>query len=76
MTVSAMKGDREKCLHAGMDDFVAKPVNSQSLIEKIEILLDRATHPNSQGVSVFWGGEKYEKINGNCNLDMPAGHLA
>jgi CheY-like chemotaxis protein/HPt (histidine-containing phosphotransfer) domain-containing protein len=38
MTAHAMKGDKEKCLQAGMDGYVAKPINVQQLFESIESL--------------------------------------
>jgi ligand-binding sensor domain-containing protein/signal transduction histidine kinase/DNA-binding response OmpR family regulator len=35
MTALAMKGDREGCLEAGMDDYIAKPVNREELRQVI-----------------------------------------
>lgn len=32
MTANTMKGDRERCISAGMDDFLAKPFKSQDLV--------------------------------------------
>ncbi|MCJ7676573.1 MAG: response regulator [Anaerolineales bacterium] len=41
MTAHAMKGDRERCLEAGMDDYLAKPLHAKDLFAAIE----RWTHP-------------------------------
>lgn len=40
MTANAMQGDRERCIAAGMDDYLAKPVKPQALIEKISSWLN------------------------------------
>lgn len=43
MTANAMIGDREKCLEAGMDDYVSKPINSNRLME---VLVKYLSTPN------------------------------
>ena len=41
MTAHAMKGDRERCLECGMDDYISKPVRPRQLYETIESVMKR-----------------------------------
>ena len=40
MTANVMPGDREKCLEAGMDDYISKPAKSADLRAVLERWLD------------------------------------
>ncbi|PRP91448.1 Signal transduction histidine-protein kinase BarA [Enhygromyxa salina] len=48
MTAQAMSGDRERCLAAGMDDYVAKPVTGAQLADALGRVRDAAS-PSSPG---------------------------
>jgi len=45
MTAHAMQGDRERCLDAGMNDYVAKPIDPPSLVEALEKWLPKNAVP-------------------------------
>jgi CheY-like chemotaxis protein len=44
MTANAMEGDRERCLEAGMDDYVAKPILGKELYAKVAHWLAASKH--------------------------------
>jgi len=51
MTAHAMKGDRERCIEAGMDDYVTKPVKEAELHEVIKRAVGRNVGTELHGAS-------------------------
>ncbi|GAB1262532.1 PAS domain S-box protein [Aurantivibrio plasticivorans] len=47
MTANAMTGDRERCVTAGMSDYLSKPVNEDQLLAKLQRWIGKAPSPAS-----------------------------
>jgi len=83
MTAYAMKGDRERCLAAGMDGYVSKPINPRELWEAMENLVPMIARADLQAdVKKGWDatvfGEEldhgeYVRIAGALASSVPAG---
>ena len=48
LTAAAMKGDKERCLEAGMDDYLSKPVRMEALAEALSRLVLGSAVANGQ----------------------------
>ncbi len=69
MTANALQGDRERCLEAGMDDYIAKPVQIEQLKDTLHQWLP-ASGPASLPSSIPVAGEDHPALTGEP-LDAP-----
>jgi PAS domain S-box-containing protein len=76
MTAHVMKGDRELCLAAGMDDYIGKPVNPDELFDVLARWTGRApeagaTPPaaGAAGIAVFRGERLQEYCDGDRRFE-------
>jgi CheY-like chemotaxis protein/HPt (histidine-containing phosphotransfer) domain-containing protein len=46
LTANAMDGEQERCLEAGMDDYLSKPVRADELVKKLQYWIGRAAEGN------------------------------
>jgi PAS domain S-box-containing protein len=74
MTAYALKGDRERCLEAGMDGYVAKPVRTGELLKAIETAVPSLPEPPREqqggpptGAAVDWS-EALAEVEGDRQL--------
>jgi two-component system, sensor histidine kinase and response regulator len=71
MTAYAMKGDKERCLEAGMDGYVSKPIDIKELsdtIEKITSDVETPDQPKADASGIIDRDEVLERVAGDKEL--------
>ena len=69
MTARAMQGDRERCLEAGMDDYLSKPIDSEQLRQLVSRF-----HVEHAGPVLAWRGALL-RLDGDSSLLLELAEL-
>jgi PAS domain S-box-containing protein len=73
MTAHAMKGDRKRCLDQGMDAYVSKPIDINSLAEAIEQVIMPQEPKNNDSVQQAFQEVRPSFGAGNLDLELLVG---
>lgn len=68
MTARAMKGDRERCLQAGMDEYLSKPIQGKRLTEVIRLVLPSPVQAAAPGVLAIDDAAALALVGGDTTL--------
>ena len=77
MTAHAMQGDRERCIAAGMDGYLAKPIDPKSFLQTVEGISQRGaqseTTPKEAAASEE-GGDGHRSLDAKALLEWFSGN--
>jgi PAS domain S-box-containing protein len=75
LTAHAMKGDRERCLAAGMDGYVSKPIQDEELWQAIsQVMLSGPAPSELSGLAIATPSAMPQVLDGAAALDRVGGN--